>query len=114
MKYEDFLKIIMTDKKFNSEISELYDIGFDFLEGKYKLSDLFGSVVETALRQSYDDDGMEWVYWFIYDNEYGQKDWGIKDNKPVYGATNEKGEPICHSYESLWKYLEENHKHKKK
>ena len=26
-----------------------------------------------------------------------------------FGAYDEKGNPICYSYESLWEYLEENH-----
>jgi hypothetical protein len=116
MKYADFLKIIMTNKKFEEELSELHNMGFDFFEGKYKLSNLFYGVVNTSLSTHYDDDGIEWIYWFMYENDYGQKDWSktkpfSDDEKRVpHGAVDENGEPICYSYESLWNYLEKNHK----
>ena len=39
MKLEHFEKILNEYRKSHNMISELYDIGFDLMEGKYKLSD---------------------------------------------------------------------------
>jgi len=67
---------------------------------------------------------MSWVEWFIYESDYGQKDWSElptyrinEDGKSEliyekgeirFGAYDGDGNPICYSYESLWEYLEHN------
>jgi hypothetical protein len=68
--------------------------------------------------------------WFIYEFDYGEKDWSKvplyttdKDGHAMlvpdsennqYGAHDENGNPICYDYKSLWKYLEKECKKKKK
>lgn len=112
----------MTYKKASEEISELYDIGVDLLEGKYKILEKVGDMLNEAMEVSYGEEGLDWVNWFIFENEYGQKDWSTaplysEDGKLIkeagevrHGAHDENGNPICYSYESLWEYLEANHK----
>lgn len=124
MKYESFLTLIMTYKKVSEEISELYDIGVDLLEGKYKILGKVGDMLNEAMEVSYGEEGLDWVNWFIFENEYGQKDWSTaplysEDGKLIkeagevrHSAHDENGNPICYSYESLWEYLESNHKSK--
>jgi hypothetical protein len=124
MKYKSFLTLIMTYKKVSEEISELYDIGVDLLEGKYKILEKVGDMLNEAMEVSYGEEGLDWVNWFIFENEYGQKDWSTaplysEDGKLIkeagevrHGAHDENGNPICYSYESLWEYLESNHKSK--
>jgi hypothetical protein len=114
----------MTYKKVSEEISELYDIGVDLLEGKYKILEKVGDMLNEAMEVSYGEEGLDWVNWFIFENEYGQKDWSTaplysEDGKLIkeagevrHGAHDENGNPICYSYESLWEYLESNHKSK--
>lgn len=124
MEYNSFLTLIMTYKKVSEEISELYDIGVDLLEGKYKILEKVGDILNEAMKISYGEKGLDWVSWFIFENDYGQKDWSTaplysEDGKLIkeagearYGAHDENGNPICYSYESLWEYLEANHKSK--
>lgn len=125
MEYKSFLTLIMTYKKLSEEISELYDIGVDLLEGKYKILEKVGDMLNEAMKISYGEKGLDWVSWFIFENDYGQKDWSkaaplySEDGKLIkeagearYGAHDENGNPICYSYESLWEYLEANHKSK--
>jgi hypothetical protein len=33
----------------------------------------------------------------------------LEDRETEYGAYDEKGNPICYSFESTWEYLEENY-----
>lgn len=122
MKYKSFLTLIMTYKKVSEEISELHHIGVDLLEGKYKILEKISDILNTAIEVSYGEGGLDWVNWFIYENEYGQRDWSTaplysEDGKLIkeagevrHGAQDENGNPICYSYESLWKYLEKYHK----
>ena len=124
MEYSNFLRCLMTLKKISEDISELHDIGVDLLEGKYKISENVGMLFESFIEDSYGEGGLDWVNWFIFENEYGQKDWSTaplysEDGKLIkeagevrHGAPDENGNPICYSYESLWEYLESNHKSK--
>ena len=118
MEYKDFLTLVMTNKKLGEDLSELHDIGFDFFEGKYQIVSHIERIIDTAFGSHYDEDGVEWINWFMYESDYGQKDWsqsktfgeGEKGVELSYGAQDKDGNPICYSYESLWEYLETNHR----
>lgn len=126
MTYEEFLKILMSYKKINEDISELYDIGFDFLEGKYRMSDSVSIMFEAVLESHYTDEGIDWINWFIFENDWGTKDWSklptfdaetgkiIIEEDPVksYGARDENGNPICFSFESTYEYVKKYLKNK--
>lgn len=127
MTYEEFLKILMSFKKINEDISELYDIGFDFLEGKYRMSDNVSIMFEAVLESYFTDEGIDWINWFIYENDWGTKDWSklptfdgvtgkiILEEDPVkaYGAKDENGNPICFSFESTYECVKQYLKNKK-
>ena len=122
MKYKHFLKFILAHKRFNDDIHDLYTIGFDLMEGKYDLTKPVNEMFETTILSHYDKNGLDWVMWFIYEFDYGEKDWSKvplyttdKDGHAMlvpdsendgYGAHDENGKPICYDYKSLWKYLE--------
>jgi hypothetical protein len=123
MEYKSFLEILMNYKKASEDISELHDIGVDLLEGKYKLSDRFHAMLEASIGSHYNEEGLDWVNWFIFENNYGNKVWDgpvysydedgklvviEKEEGDYFGAKDENGDPIFHSYESAWEYLEKN------
>jgi hypothetical protein len=101
MKLEDFTYLLELFKKTSDEFSELHDIGFDFFEGKYKLSDSFYFMLIKTLSLFYTKDGIEWIEWFMLEADYGTNDLKAKD---------ENGNPICYSIESLYNHVEQNHK----
>jgi len=124
MKLEQFEKILNEYRKGHNMISELYDIGFDLLEGKYPLDGSLYNIFISALETHYTDDGVDWVTWFIFENEWGENEY---DNRPVYrvtesgvmeldlnhnghAASDENGNPICYDIKSLWEFIETNHK----
>lgn len=123
MTYEYFLKLLLTYKKLEGEFSELHNLGFDFYDGKYKLSETVYSLFQTTLELHFTEDGVDWINWFIYENDWGTKDWSkykkfssdgkLIDSDPidVYGATDENGNPICYSFESTWEYVKQYLKH---
>ena len=101
MKYEQFLKLVMSNKALSDMYSELYDMGFDFFEGKYKLVEHSERITDVTFSLIYDEEGIDWLNWFMYENEYGEGN---------LIASDKDGNSICYSYESLWEYLEKNHK----
>jgi hypothetical protein len=117
MNYKNFLEILLTYQKFQRQTSELYDMGFDFFEGKYDLCDTVYTMFQSTINTLFKKEGVEWIEWFIHENEWGIKDWSeyksFEDNgalanpKNVYGAFDENGNPICYSFESLWEYVKQ-------
>ena len=124
MKLEHFEKIMKNYREGYNMVSELYDIGFNVLDGKYNLSFYLDKLFIATLESHYTDDGIDWVTWFIYENDWGEKDW---KTVPLYernsdgtmelvmdserhGATDEDGNSICHDISSLWEYIEKEHK----
>ena len=117
MEYKNFLEILLTYQKFQRQTSELNDMGFDFFEGKYDLYPTVEAMFQSALNVLFTKEGVEWIEWFIYENEWGTKDWSeyksyedreqLTNPKNTYGAFNENGEPICYSHESLWDHVKQ-------
>jgi len=118
MKYEHFLKILKNYRSFSENVSALYDIGFDLHEGKYPIVEQVEKMLETVIESHYGEEGVTWVMWFIYESNWGEKDWSTTDcynekgelihkkGEPRPGATDEDGNEICYSLESLYEYLE--------
>ena len=120
MTYERFLKIGLTLQKQDRVITKLYQQKVDLMD----FVDPYTTVVGELIKEVYGEDGYDWWSWFCYEAEYGQKDFSkyplfegdkiIKEaGEPRWGAHDEKGNPICYSWESLYEYLEKNHKQTK-
>jgi len=123
MTYSEFLKVILTYKKLSEELFDLYKIGFDFYEGKYKLVNHVESIVTAVFESYYTKEGVDWIEWFMYEADYGTKDFSkyplysenkggefvkVKEEGEVrWGAEDENGNPICYSYESLYEYIQQ-------
>jgi hypothetical protein len=115
MEYKYFLKSLLSYKKLLEDFSDLYNMGFDFLEGKYKLESLSTSLITSTFESHYTEEGCDSIFWFVYENEFGQKDWGSKDenDNPLigYGGMKDKdGNPLCFSFESTWEYVKQYEK----
>lgn len=118
MKYENFLKVIIAQRKLEQQLHKAYELKIDLLD----FVDEYNIITKTLLIEIYGQEGYDWYSWFCWENDYGEKDWNtIKlerkedgkiverdQTKLVHGATDENGNPICYSFQSLWEYLESN------
>ena len=102
MKYNDFKKLINEYREAQTMLSELNKIGFDFFEGKYKLSDKFYELFFTSIKTHYDKAGIEWIEWFIFETNYQRGD--------KYEAYDENKNLICQDINALWEYIEKNNR----
>jgi len=127
MKYEIFLRLIMTYKKAEENARQWHEFGIDLHEGKYPIAPYLYDIMEAGFESTYNEDGIDWISWFIFENEYGHKAWGdIKSMREMedgttkevesdgIGARDKDGKPIAYSYESLWELLEKDYKIKSK
>jgi hypothetical protein len=109
MNYEQFNKIITEYRKLITDISELGSMGFDFYEGKYKLISPIENILFTTLELFYTNEGIDWISWFMYESDFGDRNWKTisnDDSHDGYGAHDENGNPICHTMVSLFDYIE--------
>jgi hypothetical protein len=88
-------------KALSDKMSELHDLGFDFYEGKFPLMSDMEFIFELTILSHYTQQGADWVNWFVYETNYGQKDMEAKD---------ENDKPICYDVKSLHEYIELYHK----
>lgn len=113
----------MSYKKFLSNIDAHCDFGVESVsEGPHSLDNHAEELISSFIISHYGEDGWEWVSWFIYESQWGEKDWSVnktykakedgvleevdKGDYLKYGAFDENGNPICYSIESLFRYLE--------
>jgi hypothetical protein len=117
---------MLTYKKLSEDFSELDSIGIDFFEGKYRLSELSYSLFKSTFESHYTKEGIEWIDWFVFEADWGQKDFSksptyVEDlngdftkqdptDEPKWGANDGAGTPIAYSFESLWELLEKDYK----
>jgi hypothetical protein len=122
MTYESFLKVLLSLQKQDRVISKAYEMKIDIID----FVDPYHAIISVLIKEIYGEVGYEWFSWYCYDSEFGQRDWSTQasykqkgDNtieiehevgEVRFGAYDEHGNPICYSHESLWEYLEENHK----
>lgn len=112
MKYESFLKRMKTYKKISKNMDKLYEAGVDLFEGKYSISYEVEELFEFSMSPFYTKEGLDWISWFIFESEWGKRDWGRLENR-IYPASNEKGEPIAYDLKSLYDLLESEYKKKR-
>jgi hypothetical protein len=125
MKYENFLKVIMTQRKMEEQVAKAYDLKINLMD----FVDDYHLITKTLLTEIYGEQGYDWYTWFCYENEYGEKDWSksptlikqddgnfvtLEHSEVVHGATDENGNPICYSFLSLWEFLESEYHSKDK
>lgn len=119
MKYKDFLFVGLELQKQDKVIDKLNKLNMDVIH----LVDPYHAIITKLIKEVYGEEGADWFSWFCYEADYGTKDWSTvptyKQNEDGtttllyeagearYGATDEEGNPICYSWESLWEYLEE-------
>ena len=118
MKYERFLKIILSLQKEDRTIKKLYDNGVDLIN----FVNPYHVMINELIEEIYGEVGLEWFNWYCWESDFGQKDWStqplykeqddgtyktISDEGEVrFGAYDENKSPICYSHETLWEYLE--------
>ena len=102
MEYGEFLKVILGLQQESRVVSDLYDRKVDLIE----FVDSYHTIISTLLKSIYGEKGLDWFQWFCYENDFGQKPCTGEDGEPTHCATDENGNPICYSFESLWEFLE--------
>lgn len=115
MTYENFLKLTMGLQKTSRQLGELNKLGVDLID----FSDPYSQIIHDLLGEIWTPEGVDWLTWFMWEADFGQKDFSqtpsykmvdgelVKIEGERWGAHDENGEPICYSFESTWQFLKQ-------
>lgn len=95
MTYENFLKITLELQKQERIVDNLYKNNVDL----FKFVDPYHGIVSVLIGEIYGKEGLDWWSWFCYENDFG---------RGKLEAWDENENLICHSFESLYEFLEAN------
>ncbi len=100
MQQKEFKKLIKNYKSLSNKLSKLHNLGFDFYEGKFELMSDIEKLFDITIESHYNEEGVEWINWFIYENDYGKRNLEAKNGDEL----------ICYDIKSLHEYIEKYHK----
>lgn len=94
----ELFKQAIAQLKVISDYTSQYDnFGIDLFESKYPIASEFGTFESLFWESHYDVEGRDWIYWFIYENDFGEGS---------LTANELDGTPICRTVDELYDYVE--------
>lgn len=96
MTKEQFIEVIKFHKQSTDNLNEYYKMGLDLLDNKNSPVEPLFKVINILFDSIYTEEGVEWISWYIYDNNYGEM-----------GLTAFDGEiQICKNIDELYDYIQ--------
>lgn len=123
MDYTLFAEFINRNKERDGKLALLADLGIDL----YDFDEAYDFVFHQFLGAYWTEEGVEWIYWFMDESDYGERDWRNIDTvvqktdsgkyekvedefNDGYGAHDEDGNPVCYDVKSLYDYIKQYEK----
>lgn len=101
MKLEHFEQLINAYHTFLGMMSDLHEVGFDFFEGKWRMTVPVDLMIDMAIKSHYTEKGVDLIYWFIFENDFGNNEMKIFDNDQ---------EVAMDTITDLHQYIEKNYR----
>jgi len=113
MEFEKFERVVTALMETSDTHSKALEIGIDLID----FTDPWSGVIQDLFFEVWEEEGVDWLNWFMWESDFGRKDWSIHktyttegnrviEGEPVkWGATDENGEPICYDIKSTWEYI---------
>jgi hypothetical protein len=100
MNYEQFKNLIESLRESSERTHTLNGLGINLMD----YNDLNHHVIDILMKNVFDDDGLGWIDWYLYERMSFKGD--------VLAATDKHGQPICYDIPSLWETVKEHLKTK--
>lgn len=97
MTKEQFIEILENYKELGEIVHKYYNFGIDLVEVDDSLVDKVDNIISLTFASHYSDLGVDWINWFMYENDFGNQGLEATDN----------GELICQTAEELYDYIEQ-------
>ena len=96
MTKEQFIEVIKLHKQSTDNLNEYYKMGLDLLDNKKSPVEPLFKVIDILFDSIYTEEGVDWISWYIYDNNYGEEELTAFD-----GETQ-----ICKNIDELYDYIQ--------
>lgn len=97
MNKELFKEIINEIEELNLYYDEYYRFGLDLFRGNCPVAELHSKLISLFLRSIYTEEGLDWIEWFMYENDYGKSELEAFDEEVL----------ICQDIDSLYEYVKQ-------
>ena len=97
MNKEEFKEIINQYKIFNEYQHEYYKFGIDLYESQFPIGVPVENIVHLFFKTIYNEYGLDWIYWFMYENDFGNAEMEAYDGDKL----------ICQTIDDLYDYIEQ-------
>lgn len=97
MNKEQFKEILANYREFGNIVHRYYGFGVDLVEVDDSLVDKVDNIITLTFASHYSDLGLDWIYWFMYENDFG------KNNLEAISD----GKLICQTADELYDYIEQ-------
>jgi len=113
MEFEKFEKMVTLLRDASDTHEKALALGLDLLD----FTDPWAVVIQDLIAEVWEEAGVDWLSWFMWESDFGRKDWSghkairVEDGKVIegdplkWGATDDNGEPICFDIRSTWEYI---------
>jgi hypothetical protein len=101
MKRKEFKLLLEDMQELHRRCEKLQEVGFDQFENKYAIAPLAEKFFDIILKQNYNAFGVDWIGWFVYENDFGDK---------KMGAWNDDKALICQTVDGLYDYCKQYRK----
>lgn len=109
MNFKKFKNILELYKNIFYNFNKLDNLGFNFYENEqFPLVEDFEKIITLFFQNLFTDEGVEWIFWFIYENDYGNAKPAENHLPKGYNAfilVDNKKQYICYDYKSLYNHL---------
>lgn len=97
MNKEQFIEIFNKIKLLEEQQHEYYKFGIDLFESQYPVLSTSHEIIDLFFKSHYNDIGMDWISWFMYENDFGESKMEAWDNDKL----------ICQTADELYDYIEQ-------
>ena len=98
MSKDEFVSIVNSYMQFSDRIHNITNFGIEtVIEGKNEIVSVVGDMFFTAIKSHYNEFGVDWIDWFVYETKFGRK------QMDAYAD----GKLICQDVHGLYEYIEQ-------
>ena len=83
MNKELFKEIINEIEELNLYYDEYYRFGLDLFRGNCPVAELHSKLTSLFLKSIYTEEGLDWIEWFMYENDFGKSGLEAFDNETL-------------------------------
>lgn len=95
MKRKNFKEALKIIKLFRDQEIAYNNFGIDLYEGSFPIGDTFGKLTDLFFETHYKNDGIDWINWWMWENDFGENELEAYDEHLL----------ICQTEDGLYDFI---------